>query len=395
MSLALERPASDGMGDAAVANSEKERMARLRLSRSENVGPRSFSHLLKRFGSASAAVDALPDLALRGGRTNYIACSLDSAEAEMEAGRAAGATLLTVGEAAYPSLLAAIDSAPPVLWIMGDPAVLARSAIGIVGARNASALGLRTTRRIVSELTERGHVIVSGLARGVDAAAHEAALTGGTVAVMAGGVDRTFPRENQALAERIVETGLLISECPIGTEPTSRHFPRRNRLISGLSRGVVLIEAAIRSGSLITARYALEQGREVMACPGAPEDPRTGGCNKLIRDGAALIRNADDVIDALEGQRAVGLAEPETLFEHADMAPLDVLSEFEPESAQTQELAEQVAVLLGPHPIDIDELERACGASHSEMALALLELDIAGRVDLLPGGSVVRTHDAA
>ncbi|HSF96754.1 MAG TPA: DNA-processing protein DprA, partial [Thermohalobaculum sp.] len=284
---------ADSSTPVATQLPEAERIARLRLSRSANVGPRTYAHLLRRFGSGARALDALPTLASAGGREGYSPCPMPEIEAELAAGQAAGAQLVLMGEAAYPPLLAAIDHPPPVLWVSGVLAILQRPAVAVVGARNASALGLRTARNLARDLGTAGQVIVSGLARGIDAAAHEAAIEAGTVAVMAGGVDHIYPPEHDRLAARIAEAGALVSECPMGMEPTSRHFPRRNRLISGLSRGVVLVEAAVRSGSLITARYALEQGREAMACPGAPEDPRAGGCNQLIRDGAALIRNAE------------------------------------------------------------------------------------------------------
>lgn len=374
---------------------ETERLARLRLARSSNVGPRTYGHLLRRFGSAVRALDALPSLAAVGGRSGYTACPAAEAEAELTAGQNAGATMIIVGEPDYPPLLAAIDQPPPVLWAIGNLSMLHRSAIAIVGARNASALGLRTARNLARDLGQSGQVIVSGLARGIDAAAHEAALETGTVAVMAGGVDWIYPPENQRLAARIAESGALVSECPMGMEPTSRHFPRRNRLVSGLARGVLLIEAATRSGSLITARYALEQGREAMACPGAPEDPRAGGCNQLIRDGAALIRNAADVLDALSGPRSLDLAEPgrDFLFDEdpygedygsADFAAIDEFDDVQSGIA----LAEQILRLLGPQPVEMDELARQCGAGPAEFSLAVLELDLAGRIELLPGGLI-------
>ncbi|MEL6477016.1 MAG: DNA-processing protein DprA, partial [Pseudomonadota bacterium] len=243
-------------------------------------------------------------------------------------------------------------------------------------------------------------IVVSGLARGIDAAAHEASLARGTVAVMAGGLDRVYPPEHIDLANQIAETGALLTECPMGLEPTSRHFPRRNRLISGLSLGVLLIEAAVRSGSLITARYALEQGREAMACPGAAEDPRAGGCNALIREGAALIRHGQDVLEALAAPRARGFAEPSNPFlfdadEYGDETmrdDYDALSDFdEQESEGDAALAEQIMDLLGPHPVDGDELARQCGASPSELSMALLELDLAGRIDILSGGQIARS----
>ncbi|MEM9736506.1 MAG: DNA-processing protein DprA, partial [Pseudomonadota bacterium] len=243
---------------------------------------------------------------------------------------------------------------------------------------------------------EGGHVIVSGLARGIDAAAHEAALGQGTIAVMAGGIDRIYPAEHGDLAQRICETGALICESRPGTEPTARHFPKRNRLISGLSHGVVLIEAAARSGSLITARYALEQGREAMACPGSCEDPRSSGCNALIRDGAALIRDGNDVLEALAAPRARGFAEPEPDFEFdfgetGGGDSFDGLDTFDLEGGEDNAgLPEQILALLGPSPVELDEVARQCGASPSDFSLAILELDLAGKIDVVAGSMVVR-----
>lgn len=383
----------------ALAASPGERVARLRLARSENVGPRTYSHLLQRFGSADRALEALPALAQRGGRADYVACPADRAMAELAAGDRAGALMLMLGDPDYPPLLSQIDNAPPVIWVRGQRGVLARPAVAVVGARNASALGLRTARRLARELGAAGQVVVSGLARGIDAAAHESALPTGTIAVMAGGIDQVYPPEHGPLADRIAATGALISECPMGVEPTSRHFPRRNRLISGLARGVVLVEAALRSGSLITARYALEQGREAMACPGAPEDARAAGCNQLIRDGAALVRDGTDVLDALAAPRTLALAEEGRdfaydlgVYEDDDAEEdYDAFADFDPEGAGDDgALADQILRLLGPHPVEIDELARQTGASAAEMSLVLLELDLAGRIDLMPGALVAR-----
>ncbi|MCL5776960.1 DNA-processing protein DprA [Limibaculum sp. FT325] len=389
------------------ADSDEERLARLRLTRSENVGPRTFLHLLGRYGTARRALEHLPDLARRGGRgTEYLACCTDIAEAEIEAGLACGARMVMLGDADYPDALAAIESPPPVLWMRGGVELFRRPSVAVVGARNASALGLRTARWLARELGVAGRVVVSGLARGIDAAAHEAALPTGTVGVLAGGIDRVYPEEHTDLARRMVEAGgALVAECPVGTEPTSRHFPRRNRLISGLAQGVVLIEAAIRSGSLITARFALDQGREVMACPGAPEDPRSGGCNQLIREGAALIRTAEDVLDALTAPRGLQLSEEgaEFLFDGAGFDAesfadglsrdeFDALADFDEEEGGEDDglLAEHILGLLGPAPVELDEITRATGASPAELSLALLELDLAGRIELLPGGMVAR-----
>ncbi len=384
-SLPLPLPAAP-----VPALAEAERFARLRLARSRNVGPRTFAHLVRRFGSAEHALEALPELAHRGGAQGYIVRPAPDIEAEWEAAASIGARLLLLGEAGYPAALATIDTPPPALWVLGSAAALGRPAVAIVGARNASALGLRTARAIAASLGASGRVIVSGLARGIDAAAHEAALETGTLAMLPGGLDRIYPPENEALAARIAETGgALVSECAMGEEATARHFPKRNRLIAGLSAGVLLIEAASRSGSLITARYALEQGREVMACPGSPEDPRSAGCNALIRDGAALVRDAADVLDAL-ALPANGLAEdaPEFLFdERFDEDDLDALGDFDPEGREDDTaLAEQVVRLLGPSPVEADEIARACGAQGSELSLVVLELELAGRIEVLPGG---------
>ena len=402
MSLAppLDRPRVGSTRNGEVA--PEERLARLRLARSQNVGPRSYAELLRRFGSARRALEVLPQLAKRGGKRGYSPCPVEDAERELEAGERFGARLIQIGEPDYPLLLSEIDNPPPALWVKGAGTALTAPAIGIVGARNASALGLRTARRIATELSEGGHIIVSGLARGIDAAAHEAALAHGTIAVMAGGLDKVYPAENTRLAEALLETGAMVSECPMGVEPTSRHFPRRNRLISGLSMGVLLIEAAIRSGSLITARYALEQGREAMACPGAPEDPRAAGCNALIREGAALIRHGQDVLEALATPLAQGFAEPGNpfLFDADDYGDetlrddYDALSDFdEGEGDGDQALAEQVVELLGPHPVEPDEIARQCGIAPSELSLVLLELDLAGRIDVLPGGLIARSGE--
>lgn len=382
---------------AACPLEEEERIARLRLARSRNVGPRTYAHLVRRFGSGTAALAALPDLAARGGSAEYHPCSEETAAEELAAAERAGARLHVLGDPDYPAMLGAIDTPPPALWTRGNVTHLTRPAVAIVGARNASATGLRTARAIARDLGEAGWVVISGLARGIDAAAHEASLESGTVAVMAGGVDVIYPPENAALGTRIGREGVLVSECPMGTEPTGRHFPKRNRLIAGLARGVVLIEAASRSGSLITARYALDQGREVMACPGSPEDPRCSGCNALIRDGAALVRNAQDVRDALAAPSGIpGAAEEGAEFSYdadifldGDDDPFAGMADFDPDGGeQDMALAEQVMRLLGPTPVEPDELARACGASPSELSLVLLELDIAGRITITDGGRI-------
>ena len=386
-------------GPDAAGNLSAERFARLALARSQNVGPRTFGQLLRRYGSARTALQALPVLAGRGGKADYAPCPPERVQAELEAGARIGADLLVLGDPDYPAMLQSLDPAPPVVWIIGERSLMSRRTVAIVGARNASALGLRTARRLARELGGTGHVVVSGLARGIDAAAHEASIGTGTIAVLAGGLDQPYPPENVDLCAAIAGQGLLVSEVPFGVAPTAQHFPRRNRLISGLSRGVVLIEAAARSGSLITARFALEQGREAMACPGAAEDPRSAGCNALIREGAALIRHAGDVEEALAAPRTLNLMEEgydfefdaENFSEGAMRDEYDALADFDEEgSADDQALADQIMDLLGPSPVEIDEIARLCGTSPSDLSLAILELDLAGRIELRPGGMIAR-----
>ena len=395
--MSVVEPLDRLVSDPPIA--AEERVARLQLARSYNVGPRTYAHLMRRYGNAKRALSALPTLAERGGSKGYTACTRDDADREIEAGGAVGAKLVLLGEPDYPKHLAVLDSAPAALWVSGDTSVFDRPAIALVGARNASALGMRTARRIASELGETGYVIVSGFARGIDTSAHEASLETGTIAVMAGGIDCIYPPENSSLAGRLLERGAIVAESPPGVQPTARHFPRRNRLISGLAEGVVLIEAAARSGSLITARFALEQGREAMACPGAPEDPRAAGCNSLIKDGAALIRDGADVIEALAAPRCRGLCESgrEFSFDVDDFGDdssrddYDALSDFDEEGGLgTDALAEQIMELLGPQPVELDEIARICGVPAGDLSLAVLELDLAGRIELLPGGMIAR-----
>lgn len=396
---ALQQPAPMETG-TRTETLQTERIARLRLIRSKNVGPRTYAHLMRRFGTAARALDALPELAARGGRAGYVACPLDEVEAELDAALSFGAHMLQLGDPDYPTLLAQIEPAPPVLWVKGDTSLLRHNAVALVGSRNASALGVRTARRLARELGQTGYVVVSGLARGIDAAAHEASLSTGTIAVLAGGLDCPYPPENVELWKRIGDDGLLLSEIEFGTQPTGKHFPRRNRLIAGLSKGTVLVEAAIKSGSLITARFALEQGREAMACPGAPEDPRVAGCNLLIREGAALIRHAGDIEEALATPPSLVLMEEggdfefdaEVFGDNAMRDDYDALSDFDEEGSDLGEeaLAEQILDLLGPHPIEIDEVARQCGSTPQEISLAILELDLAGQIEIQPGGMIAR-----
>ncbi|MCC5988520.1 MAG: DNA-processing protein DprA [Pararhodobacter sp.] len=278
---------------------EEERLSWFRLIRSRRVGPSTFARLMREHGCATAALDALPAIARAAGIDDYTPCPADAAKREISAGLRAGAWPLFQGEDAYPAALVAIADPPPVLWVRGQADLLARPMVAMVGARNASSLGGRMARKLAEGLGWHGHVVVSGLARGIDTAVHGAALKTGTLAVMAGGVDVIYPAENAALAAAIADQGILLSEQPIGTQPQARHFPRRNRIVSGLSQAVVVIEAAEGSGSLITAREALEQGREVLAVPGHPLDARAAGCNHLIREGARLVRDVADIVEAL------------------------------------------------------------------------------------------------
>ena len=353
-----------------------ERRDWLRLSRSETVGPVAFAQLLARFGSARAALDALPELARRAGRARPLKLAgITDAEREIAAGEALGARLLAACEPDYPQRLAAVDPPPPLLWVRGDAALLNRPMTAVVGARIASAAGQRFARGLAADLGRAGHVVVSGMARGIDAAAHEGALPTGTIAVLAGGVDDVYPPEHRALYERIVAEGCAISENEPGRQAQARDFPRRNRIISGLSLGVVVVEAEMRSGSLITARIAAEQGREVFAVPGSPLDPRSKGTNDLLRQGATICEGAEDVLRALE--RFGGVREPEqgSLF---DVPPQD----------EIDAVRERIAHLLSPTPIPRDELARMVDAPAAVVFAALVELELAGRACLLPGGTV-------
>ena len=348
----------------------------LRLARTENVGPVAFAQLIARYGEASLALAALPDLARRGGRVSPLGVPpVEDVMRELEAGQALGARLIASCEAEFPAALAAVDPPPPLLWTRGDATLLNRSSIAVVGARVASAGGQRFARGLAAELGAAGHVVVSGMARGIDGAAHEGALSTGTVAVLGGGIDDIYPHEHRDLYQRIIAEGCVVSESAPGRTATARDFPRRNRVISGLSRAVVVVEAELRSGSLITARLAAEQGREVLAVPGSPLDPRARGTNDLIRQGAALCEGAEDVLRALEG--IGGLCEPERPY-----APPPVAD------AEVDAARERVAALLSPTPVSRDEVVRAAGAPTPVVLAALTELALAGRAELLPGGLV-------
>ncbi len=370
------------IGREGRALSVAEKLAWLRLGRTENVGPITFFQLLQHYGSAEAALAALPELAARGGRRRRLkVMGRAAAEAELEAHERLGARLIAWTEPEYPDALAEIPDPPPVISALGNLHLLQRRAVAVVGARNASANGRLLARQIAAELGGDGFCVVSGLARGIDAAAHAAATDTGTVAVFAGGIDVVYPKENQALFERIRAQGAVIAENPPGTEPQARHFPRRNRLISGLSLGVCVIEAAARSGSLITARLALEQGREVFAVPGSPLDPRCRGTNRLIRDGAVLCESAADIVEALAGQLRAPAAEPES--------PGFVAAAVETTSDEALAHARRrVAEALSPTPVSVDELIRACETTPSVAWTVLLELELAGRLERHPGNRV-------
>jgi len=356
-----------------VTLTDAERFARLRLARTDQIGPVTFRQLLERFGSAGQALEALPDLTRRGGTHGHAIPPVDDIAAEMEAGERIGARLIVLGDADYPDMLAAVDPPPPLLWALGDASLMARPCIAVVGARIASAGGQRIARGLSQQLGEAGHVVVSGLARGIDAAAHAGALPTGTVAVLGGGVDDVYPPDNADLYAQIVDRGCVVSESRIGARAQAKDFPRRNRIISGLSRGVIVIEAELKSGSLITARLAGEQGRDVFAVPGSPLDPRSRGPNELLRQGAILCEGLEDVERAFNTLRTLREPSPLNPF---DGAPDDV------EAA----VIEQVAALLSPTPTPRDELARALGLPIGTVAAALLELNLMGRAELLPGG---------
>jgi DNA processing protein len=364
-----------------AALAERERLDRLRLIRSENIGPVTFRRLMARYARAAEALDALPALSRRGGRRGAVAiCSHDRAEAELDAAAALGGRHVIWGDPDYPALLAQIEDAPPAFTVLGDAALLSRRAVAVVGARNASANGRRFARTIARDLGEAGLVVVSGMARGIDGAAHEGALASGTVAVLAGGADNIYPPEHAALHAAIRERGAILAEQPPGTVPQARHFPFRNRIIAGLSLGTVVVEAAKRSGSLITARLAGDQGREVFAVPGSPLDPRCGGTNDLIRQGAVLTESAADVLDSLPGGsvREMPGRAPDELTEAA----------FENGDSGLDDARAKVVEALGPAPVPVDEIVRQCHLSPSVVSTVLLELELAGRLERHPGNQV-------
>jgi DNA processing protein len=372
------------MADGQFVIADDDRIDRLRLVRSRRVGAVTYHRLLAEHGTARAALAALPAIARAAGVDGYEVCPTAVIQSELKHGHAVGARLLVHGEPDYPAALAEVADAPPVLWVQGDVSLLARPKIAMVGARNASSLGVRMARRLGLGLSEGGFSIVSGLARGIDAAAHEAALEGdgGTIAVMAGGIDVIYPAENEGLARMIDAKGCRISEHPPGLDPQARHFPLRNRIVAGLSRAVVVVEAAAKSGSLITARAALDYGREVMAVPGHPFDARASGCNCLIRDGALLVRGPQDVLEALGApsnpdQDAGPRALPEPVSPQRPLKDMAVLHSM-------------ILSRLGPSPLAEDQLMRDLNVSSAELAPELLNLELEGRIARQPGGLLSR-----
>jgi DNA processing protein len=361
---------------------DQERLNWWRLSRTENIGPITFFRLINRYGSATKALEGLPELARRGGRKNpLVAYPLASAEKEIAALDKIGARVIAACEPDYPELLAAIDDAPPLITVLGHSVTWSKPCIGMVGARNASLPGRKMADMLARDLGAASYTVVSGLARGIDTAAHEGSIKTGTVAVVAGGVDNIYPPENAKLYERIKNEGAIISEHPAGLEPKAMHFPRRNRIISGMSQGIVVVEATLQSGSLITARQAAEQGRDVFAVPGSPLDPRAGGPNALIRDGAVLVEQASHITGHLTLFRG-----PKNLMEsthdHFSFAP----QEFD--ETTLDQARSDILAALSPTPVPVDELVRACQVSVGIMQTVLLELELAGRIERLPGNRV-------
>lgn len=363
--------------------SDKEKINALRLIRSANVGPVNYHRLLEIYGSTEQALEALPELAKRGGSRKFKICSKNEAEKELSGILKCGADIILHGHPPYPRSLAHIPDAPPVLTVIGNLHLLNRPCVAIVGTRNASAVAVRLAEKLAYGLGSRDYVVVSGMARGVDAAAHRAGLKHGSIAALAGGIDHIYPAENEKIYRQLSEEGLLLAENPIGTQPLARHFPSRNRIISGLSLGVIVVEAAMRSGSLITARLAGEQGREVMAVPGSPMDPRCRGSNNLIRQGATLVETVDDALDVLHPQAARQIKEPEEDDLHTPVKPVSV-------NAQDRK---RVLDLLGPTPVSVDEIISLSELPVPAVHMILLELELAGRLDWHPAQGVSLNTD--
>lgn len=363
--------------------SEDDRIAWLRLARTPSVGPSTFHRLLSEFGTIHEALEAAPRLARRGGRELEIA-SLDTASRELASVRALSGQIIASIEPEFPSALAALDPPPSAITVIGRAELLSKQAVAIVGARNASALGIKFVQRLATDLGRAGLVVASGMARGIDRAAHEAAMDAGTIAVVAGGVDIVYPPENSRLYDELATRGAIVSETPLGTAPQARHFPRRNRIISGLSRGIVVVEAAERSGSLITADYALEQGREVFAVPGSPLDPRCRGSNRLLKDGATLATRAEDILDVLQPLLAGPIVAENKAIQPSAAGPSRDVQLNPPES----KIREMIVEKLSAAPVEIDELVRQVGAPAPLVLSILLELELAQQVQRHPGARI-------
>lgn len=359
----------------------KQRLEWLRLIRSENVGPATFRSLVNRYGGAQAALAALPELARRGGARALKIASASDAERELSSIERFGARLVAIGEPDYPPALAFVDAPPPLLIMRGRADVVIRNTVSIVGSRNASALGRSFARQLAQEVGEASYTIASGLARGIDAAAHEAALATGTLAVLAGGIDQVYPSEHRKLYEAICEQGAVLSEMPFGWQAQARDFPRRNRIIAGVALGVVVVEAAERSGSLITARLATENGREVFAVPGSPLDPRAAGTNALLKDGATIATNSHDIIEQLR---------PITTRDWPQSNPIIFRTNDSGEHHDEPPDSDRARLIdaLGPSPVEMDVLIRETGLSPAFVHVILLELELAGRIERISGNRI-------
>lgn len=374
----MTHPIKSSIPPQLPPTTEEDVISHLRLLRSRRVGPATYRRMLAEYGTAADALQALPDVARAAGVDDYAICPVGVIRAELQAAKAAGARLLWDNDALYPAALRDITDAPAFLWCLGRTDLLTRPMIALVGARNASSLGTRMARKLANDLADAGYVVVSGLARGIDAAAHLGALAGGTVAVQAGGVDVIYPVENTQLAHDIAKQGLRIAEMPMGLQPQARHFPARNRIISGIAQAVVVVEAAAKSGSLITARNALDQARDVLAVPGHPFDARAAGCNMLLRDGATLVRSADDVIEALAHKPAVATPVPRP-------AP-----QTRPALRNIAALHAMILQRLGPAPVAEDQLLRDLAVSATDVGPALVDLELDGKITRQAGGLLAR-----
>lgn len=365
---------------SGIRLADSQRVAWLRLIRSENVGPSTFLELIKRYGTATRALDALPELAARGRGRQIRIASQEDAERELHHLHQIKARVICLGEPDYPPALRAADAPPPVLTVMGNSQILLRNSVAVVGSRNASLSGKKLTRQFATALADAGYVITSGMARGIDTQAHLAALKQGTIAVFAGGIDRIYPPENQQLAQDIVSTGgTLLTEMPPGWQPRAQDFPRRNRIVAGIALGLLVVEAARRSGSLISARLANEMGRQVFAIPGSPLDPRSEGANALIKQGAQLVTSADDILTALEPVARSPIQSPYSLDEgkRGDFAD-------PPDDSERQRFIEA----LSHSPTDIDELIRYTGLNSGTIQMIILELELAGRLERHRGNRI-------